>query len=190
MRNNLIQYCNRFIRLTEEEENLIKEVFRPKSLLRKEYLLESGQKCDFIAFVEKGVIRHFHIKDGNEITCDISLSNTFLTDFRSFNQQIPSEYFFQALKDTNLFLVNKMDLNRIYEESKNIASFGRIMAEQVAQRTVDIAQSIASDKPEERLNKLLQNRPQLFQEVPLRYIAHLIGISPESLSRLRARQKP
>jgi len=74
-------------------------------------------------------------------------------------------------------------------ENKNIESFGRIMAEQVAQRTIEIAMSLASDKPEERVEKLVKNRPDLFQEVPQRYLANLLGITPESLSRIRARRK-
>jgi hypothetical protein len=49
--------------------------------------------------------------------------------------------------------------------------------------------SLASDKPEERVEKLVKNRPDLFQEVPQRYLANLLGISPESLSRIRARRK-
>jgi CRP-like cAMP-binding protein len=63
------------------------------------------------------------------------------------------------------------------------------MAEQVALRTIDIVMSLSSEKPEERVEKLLNQRPDLFQEVPQKYLANLLGISPESLSRIRARRK-
>ena len=88
-----------------------------------------------------------------------------------------------------MLIINKKDLFELYNANKNIQSFGRIMAEQVALRTIDIAMSLSSDKPEERVEKLIKQRPDLFQEVPQRYLANLLGISPESLSRIRARQK-
>ena len=86
-------------------------------------------------------------------------------------------------------MIKKSDLFRLYSDNRNIESFGRIMAEQVAQRTIDIAMSLSSEKPEERVGKLIKQRPDLFQEVPQRYLANLLGISPESLSRIRARRK-
>jgi CRP-like cAMP-binding protein len=63
------------------------------------------------------------------------------------------------------------------------------MAEQIAMRTIDIAMSLSSEKPEERVRKLIEQRPELFQQVPQKYLANLLGISPESLSRIRARRK-
>jgi CRP-like cAMP-binding protein len=189
MHENLLQYFSKFIQLTQLDKEGIEQNFKPIKLKRKDFLLKEGMVCDFIAFLNSGVIRHYHIKDGNEITCDITLHNNFITDFKSLTQNIPSNYYFQILKDTELFLIKKSDLFGLYSDNRNIESFGRIMAEQVAQRTIEIAMSLSSEKPEERVEKLIKQRPDLFQEVPQRYLANLIGISPESLSRIRARRK-
>ena len=189
MHENLLQYVSKFIQLTPLDKGAIELNFKPIKLKRKDFLLKEGMVCDFIAFLNSGVIRHYHIKDGNEITCDITLHNNFITDFKSLTQNLPSNYYFQILKDTELFLIKKSDLFRLYSDNRNIESFGRIMAEQVAQRTIDIAMSLSSEKPEERVEKLVKGRPELFQEVPQRYLANLLGISPESLSRIRARRK-
>ena len=189
MIDNLLSYCSKFIKLTESDKGAIELNFKPIKLKRKEFLLKEGMVCDFVAFIDSGVIRHYHIKDGNEITCDITLSNAFITNFKSLIENIPSNYNFQILKDAELFVIKKKDLFELYSKTKNIESFGRIMAEQVALRTIDIAMSLSSDKPEERVEKLLKQRPDLFQEVPQRYLANLLGISPESLSRIRARRK-
>ena len=189
MIDNLQNYCSKFIQLTELDKKAIELYFKPIKLKRNDFLLKEGKICDFVAFLNSGIIRHYHIKDGNEITCDITLQNNFITDFKSLTQNIPSNYNFQILKDAELFVISKNDLFRLYTEYKNIESFGRIMAEQVAQRTIDIAMSLASDKPKERVEKLVSQRPELFQEVPQRYLANLLGITPESLSRIRARQK-
>lgn len=189
MIDNLINYCSKYIQLTKLDKENIASNFKLVRLKRKDFLLEEGKTCDFIAFVNSGVIRHYHIKDGKEITCDITLQNAFITDFKSFIENIPSNYNFEILKDAELFIIKKKELFQLYNKNKNIESFGRIMAEQVALRTIEIAMSLSSDKPEERVRKLLKQRPDLFQEVPQRYLANLLGISPESLSRIRARRK-
>ena len=189
MTENILKYCSKYIELTALDKTAIKLNFKANKLKRKDFLLKEGMICDFVAFVNTGVIRHYHVKDGNEITCDITLNNNFITDFKSLTQNIPSNYNFQILKDAELFVIKKNDLFRLYTENRNIESFGRIMAEQVAQRTIDIVMSLSSDKPEERVDKLIKQRPDLFQEVPQRYLATLLGISPESLSRIRARIK-
>lgn len=189
MIDNLLNYCSKFIHLTTLDKEAIELNFRSIKIKRKDYLLKEGLVCDFVAFLNSGVIRHFHIKDGNEITCDITLHNNFITDFKSLTQNILTNYYFQILKDAELFIIKKNDLFRLYTENRNIETFGRIMAEQVAQRTIDIAMSLSSEKPQERVEKLIKQRPDLIQEVPQRYLANLLGISPESLSRIRARRK-
>jgi hypothetical protein len=107
MHENLLQYVSKFIQLTPLDKEAIELNFKPIKLKRKDFLLKEGMVCDFVAFFNSGVIRHYHIKDGNEITCDITLHNNFITDFKSLTQNIPSNYYFQILKDTELFLIKK-----------------------------------------------------------------------------------
>ena len=188
MYENLINYCSSFIALSAIDKEAIALNFKHTTIKRNDFLLKEGKVCDFIAFVNSGVIRHYHLKDGKEITCDVTLKNSFITDFRSFTQGIPSEYNFQILKNAELFIIKKRELLELYNNNKNIETLGRIMAEQVALRMIDTAMSLSSDKPQERVEKLIIQRPDLFQEVPQRYLANLLGISPESLSRIRARK--
>jgi CRP-like cAMP-binding protein len=188
MYKNLINYCSSFITLSAIDNEALELNFKRITIKRNDFLLKEGKVCDFIAFVNSGVIRHYHLKDGKEITCDITLKNSFITDFKSFTQSTPSNYNFQILKNVELFVIKKKELSELYNNNKNIESLGRIMAEQVALRTIDIAMSLSSDKPKERVEKLIIQRPDLFQEVPQRYLANLLGISPESLSRIRARK--
>jgi CRP-like cAMP-binding protein len=188
MYENLINYCSSFIALSAIDKEALVLNFKYTTIKRNDFLLKEGKVCDFIAFVNSGVIRHYHLKDGKEITCDVTLKNSFITDFRSFTQSIPSEYNFQILKNAELLIIKKWELFELYDNYKNIESLGRIMAEQVALRTIDIAMSLSSYKPQERVEKFIIQRPDLFQEVPQRYLANLLGISPESLSRIRARK--
>lgn len=185
--SELKKYCLEFVPFTRENLTLIDQFFEPQFFKRKTYILEEGKICDFIAYINKGTVRHFHIHDGNEITCDISFENSFITDFSSFANSIPSNYNFQALDDCELLVIKKKNLQTLYNICPKFETLGRIMAEKIAQRSTEIARSLASDRPEARYLKLLQQHPDLFQRVPQKYIANFLGIGPESLSRIRKR---
>lgn len=185
--DNLRKYCSDVLPFTAPELDLINQYFFQKIIKKKSFLLESNQVCNFLAFIASGTIRHFHIKDGIEKTCDISFENNWVTDFHSFTSHTPGIMNLQAMEDTTVLSIGTDDLAALYQACKRYETFGRLMAERVAQRATTIAMSLSSDKPEERFLKLLDSRPDLFQRVPQKYIANFLGISPESLSRIQKR---
>jgi CRP-like cAMP-binding protein len=187
MFDNLKIYCKTRVPLTDEELKLIDTYFEVKNLKKKDFLLQDGKICNFIGFIADGTIRHFHIKDGVEKTCDISFENSWVTDFQSFTHNTSCIMNLQAMEDTTVFLIRKKNLYKLYNQCNKYETFGRLMAEQVAQRATEIAMSLSSDKPEERFQNLIKKQPDLFQRVPQKYIANFLGISPESLSRIRNR---
>jgi len=132
-------------------------------------------------------MRHFHIKDGDEITCDISFENTFITEFNSFNSGQNSQIAFQALEDSKLLIIKKNRLFNLYQVNPKFEQLGRKIAEKVATRNTDIAMSLASEKPEIRYINLLKQKPEIFQRVQQKYIANILGVKPESLSRIQKR---
>lgn len=187
MYQNLKEYCQKIIPFSGKETDLIDDFFELKTLKKKEFLLRDNAVCNFIAFISEGSIRHFHVKNGNEKTCDISFENMWVTDFQSFTHNNISIMNLQAMEDTTVFLIRKPDLYRLYKECSKYETFGRLMAENVAQRATEIAMSLSSEKPEERFQNLLKKQPDLFQRIPHKYIANFLGISPESLSRIQKR---
>jgi len=180
-------YCKTKVPLTDEELKLIDTYFEVKQLKKKDYLLQNGKICNFIGFIAGGTVRHFHIKDGVEKTCDISFENSWVTDFQSFTHDTSCIMNLQAMEDTTVFVIRKESLYKLYTECNKYETFGRLMAEQVAQRATEIAMSLSSDKPEERFQNLIKKQPDLFQRIPQKYIANFLGVSPESLSRIRSR---
>lgn len=183
----LKRYCQQLITLTQDELALIDTYFVAHHIRRNDLLLREGHRCDFIAFVNAGIVRHFHTKQGVEKTCDFSFQNSFVTDFTSFAHSVPSIYSLQALQDTDLALIKKENLVRLYQECPKYETIGRLMAELVAHRATQIAMSLSAEKPEERYKNLLNKHPNLFQQVQQKFIANFLGISPESLSRIRKR---
>ena len=180
-------YCQNTVPLTEKELYLIDKYFEAKDLKKKEFLLQNGKICNFIGFIANGTIRHFHIKDGIEKTCDISFENSWVTDFQSFTHNTFCIMNLQAMENSTVFIIRKENLYKLYKECSKYETFGRLMAEQVAQRATEIAMSLSADKPEERFQNLLKKQPNLFQRIPQKYIANFLGVSPESLSRIRSR---
>jgi len=187
MYDKLKKYCRQTVPFLDIELELIDKYFEVKSLERKDFLLQCDQICSFIAFIAEGSIRHFHIKSGVEKTCDISFDNSWVTDFQSFTYDTLGKMNLQAMEVTTVFIVRKHNLYKLYKDCAKYETFGRLMAENVAQRATEIAMSLSSDKPEERFRNLIKNQPDLFQRVPQKYIANFLGISPESLSRIRSR---
>jgi CRP-like cAMP-binding protein len=187
MFEKLKQYCRQILPFSEEELALIDSHFEEKVIKKKSFLLKDDQVCNFLAFIEEGSIRHFHVKDGVEKTCDISFENSWVTEFQSFNSGSVSKMNLQAMEETIVNSIRKQNLQSIYKICPRYETFGRLMAERVAQRASDIAMSLSADKPEERFQNLLKSQPDLFQRIPQKYIANLLGISPESLSRIRNR---
>ena len=188
MYENLIKYCKSFVEIDEASEADLQSNFVPKKLNKKEFLLKEGKICNMVAYIDKGTLRIFHTIDGNELTCDIILENSFVTDFKSLNNGEASAINIQAIDDCDLLIIDKFDLIKLYDTNKHIERLGRIMAEKIAIRTIEIAASLSFDKPEMRFKKLLSTQPELFQKVPQKYLANILGISPESLSRIKARK--
>ena len=187
MDDKLKLFCQATLDFTSEELKLVEKYFEVRDLKRKEFLHHDGKVCNLVGFIAKGSIRHFHIKDGVEKTCDLSFENSWVTDFTSFTNGTPGIMNLQAMEDTVLHLIRKDNLYKLYSECRKYETFGRLMVEKVAQRATDIAMSLSSEKPQERFHNLINTQPDLFQRVPQRYIANFLGVSPESLSRIKSR---
>ena len=184
----LKDYCRRILPFTDEELRAVDEHFVEKIFKRKELLLEAPHTCHHLFFIVEGSVRYFRIKeDSSETTCDISLDNQWATEFVSFTSGTPARLSLQALEETTVYCIDKDHLYALYKAFPRYETFGRLITERILQQSIDTSVSLASQKPEERFKHLMQTRAELFQRVPRKFIANLLGISPESLSRLQKR---
>ncbi|MDQ4139317.1 MAG: Crp/Fnr family transcriptional regulator [Bacteroidota bacterium] len=187
MTERLKQFCKRTADLTEEDLALIDVYFKPVKLRKKSFLIRAGEIYSVIGFVSEGVIRHFHYKDGEEKTCGLSLENMFFTDFNSFYSQSPTGTNSHAIEDSVVLTITRPDLLAFYQRCPRFETVGRMVAEKAAQSAAERAASLISETPEERYLTLMAQNQNLFRRIPQKYIADLLGISPESLSRIRKR---
>ena len=125
MYDSLKNYCQSFIPLTNAEVDLIDDFFEIKELKKKEFLLQDGKICNFIAFIAEGSIRHFHIKNGVEKTCDISFEDSWVTDFQSFTHNTACIMNLQAMEPATVFFIRKENLLNLYKACNKYETFGR-----------------------------------------------------------------
>jgi CRP-like cAMP-binding protein len=185
--SNLKAYLSRFVTLSEAEFEQFCGQLTPKKLKRKEVLLRQGEVCKQVAFISQGCLRYFYLVDGQEHTGQFFFENSFYTDYESFLSGEPSRQNVGALEKTELLLLRKTDLYKLYEENPKFERFGRLMAEQaylgVRKRNTDLLNL----SPEDRYRELLSKRPKVMTRIPQHYIASYLGIKPQSLSRIRKR---
>jgi len=186
MKNSLRDTVKNTISISEEDLDFMLSLFNPTKLEKGEYFLEIGKRCDQIAFINNGLLRIFYPNDkGEETTCYFSLPTEFVTSFSSFTTQKPSTENIQAILPSELFVINKQDLELLYKKIPAAQEFGRLAAENLAIIMEKRISLFLNNSAEERYRFLLKNNAVLIQQVPLQYLASYLGISPQHLSRLR-----
>lgn len=181
-------YINQIVQFSDPEWNDFEACLRQEKILKKNHLLDVGQHCDFVAFVLDGAFRFFNIVDGEENAIGFFFTNDFVSNYRSFLTNTPSEHYIQALKDSHVLIFSKKDLFMLYEKHKNAERLGRLIAENLFLDVVKRLDSFQYATPEERYQALVNRNSKLLQEVPQYMLASYLGIKPETLSRIRARK--
>ncbi|MFZ4740725.1 MAG: Crp/Fnr family transcriptional regulator [Bacteroidales bacterium] len=177
---------NSIVSLTDEELSLFCDAFKTISLNKNEFFLKEGQVCNFIGFVDYGVLIYFKIMDnGNEITTDFAFEGDWVTNNQSRLNNTPSIINIKALENTELFVITQQDLSDLYFKIPKIERLGRILMEYAYLRIVEQNIEFQMLTAKERYENLLKKHPEIFQKVQLYHIANYLGIAPKSLSRIR-----
>jgi CRP-like cAMP-binding protein len=184
--NRIHSSINSIVSLTDEELSLFCDAFKTISLNKNEFFLKEGQVCNFIGFVDYGVLIYFKIMDnGNEITTDFAFEGDWVTNNQSRLNNTPSIINIKALENTELFVITQQDLSDLYIKIPKIERLGRILMEYAYLRIVEQNIEFQMLTAKERYENLLKKHPEIFQKVQLYHIANYLGIAPKSLSRIR-----
>ncbi|SOC79908.1 cAMP-binding domain of CRP or a regulatory subunit of cAMP-dependent protein kinases [Salinimicrobium sediminis] len=183
----LHQKVNETINITDEEFEYAKTLFIPKKLRKKRFLLEEGEPCIYTTFVEKGLLRSFTIDEkGNEHILQFGMEGWWVADLYSFLTGEPSEYNIEALEDCELLLITKSSWDLLLDEVPAFERYFRILIQNNLIATQRRLMGTISTTAEERYTKLLHDFPRISQRVPQHMIASYIGVTRETLSRLRS----
>ncbi|GAB3028039.1 Crp/Fnr family transcriptional regulator [Niabella terrae] len=182
------QEFNKKVPLTPEDQELIKKYLKPKKLRKKQYLLQEGDVCRFIAFVEKGALRQYSVDlNGNERIVQFALEGWMISDLYSFLTGETATYNIEALEDCELVLISKSSHEELlqllpkYETHTRLQVTGAYIA---MQRRLN---AIIGSSVEDQYTQFINRYPNIVQRVPQHMIASYLGLQPETLSRVRRR---
>lgn len=181
------KHIQKIVPLNEEEWAILKNGLQKIAYSKGDSILSEGDYCDFICVVETGLFRFYSIKEGNEKITEFWFPFDFMSDYRSFLSNTPSTYNIEAMQSGTIWKIKRDYLNKLYKDSVNFNKLGRIVAEQIFLMKALRLDSFLTDSPKERYLKLLSKDPNILQAVPQYMIASYLGITPESLSRIRKR---
>ncbi|MBC8033656.1 MAG: Crp/Fnr family transcriptional regulator [Chitinophagaceae bacterium] len=174
------------ISLTQEDFERAKPYFMAKKLRKKQYLLQEGDVGKHVAFVEKGALRSYTIDDkGNEHIVQFALEGWWIGDNYSLYTGEPSTYNIEALEDSELLLISAVSIEQMLESIPKLEKYFRILLQNsmvALQRRLVASLSLTS---EEKYKRMIKIYPDIIQRVPQHMIASYLGMTPETLSRIR-----
>lgn len=182
----LFQKLEEKIQLTEEEKELCKSFFTPKKLRKRQYILQEGDVCKYTAFVEKGMLRMYTIDEkGNEHIMQFAFEGWWMADQFSFLTGEPAIYNIDALEESELLLLSKQSEEQLLKKIPKFERYFRILLQNSLIATQRRLISSLSQSAEQRYNQLIETCPTIPQRVPQHMMASFLGITPETLSRIR-----
>jgi len=182
------QNFNKKVSLTPEEEALITIHLTPKKLRKKQYLLQEGDICKVIAFIQKGALKSYSVDDsGNEHIIQFGVEGWIISDLYSFLTGEPATYNIDAIEDSELVLINKSAHEELLQKMPKYETFTRLNITGAYLAMQKRLTSIISSPLEERYASFTAIYPDIVQRVPQHMIAAYMGLTPETLSRVRRR---
>jgi len=163
---------------------LVAQWHKEKILKRNEFLDEPGKIEDTLYFVKSGAMRLYYPMEEEEICVGFAYPPSLICSYPSFISQQPSAYFIQALRETELMGISRKDFYNLMLHNISIERAWRILQEKALLGKIERETELLTFTPEQRVNRLLQRSPHLFQIIPRKYIASYLRMTPETLSRL------
>lgn len=155
---------------------------------KSDFFLKEGEECQYLGFLKTGFMRTFYINEaGEDVNFNFHFDNYFFTDYESILCHTRSKMNIKAVKDSEVLLLHKNDLQNLYKKDAYWQEFGRKMTEVIYLNAKKRIEELLYYSPEKRYNKLLKENPKIFQLVAQKHIASYLGVKPQSLSRIRNR---
>jgi CRP-like cAMP-binding protein len=181
-------YFEKTDKLTDAEWTAFSSKLIRGEFPKKTFLLKSGETENYLSFIEKGIVRlctPAGLED--DLTFGFAHEGNFVSAYDSFLTRSPSAYHIETLTETVLWRVTYADLQVIYTETKIGNTIGRHAAEALFLEKSKRELSLLNESAGQRYLNLFTEQPHLFRQIPLKYIASYIGITPQALSRIRRR---
>jgi CRP-like cAMP-binding protein len=181
------QYFKGVLQFSDEDFQILFSKMKRVEIPKKTDITKIGKVEKYLSFLEQGIIRLYIPKEENDLTFAFVFGQSFVSAYDSFLKQTPSEYSLATITDSVLYRMEYSDVQDIFNTTSIGNRIGRLATEDLflkkAKRELDLLNKTA----EERYLSLFTERPELIKEIPLKFIASYIGITPQALSRIRKR---
>ena len=182
----ILANVSKHITLTDEEKEYFLSILQPKKLRRRQYLVQAGEPCRYECFVTKGCLRQYYVDDkGSERILSFAVEDYWISDMYGLIMGQPALTNIDALEDCELLLIEKNAFDELLARVPKFERFFRIILQRAFvshQRRIIENISLQAD---ERYCRFVERYPALEQRLPQKQIAAYLGITPESLSRIR-----
>lgn len=186
---NVIDSLNKGLRLTVEEQIFFCEHFKCHNIKKNEFTIKIGDFENYLYFIEKGILRYWTISNKNnsikETTFWFSFPGEFANSYFSLKENIPSNINIQALTDCIIWKIPKDDLVQLYDTSYNINKIARIVLEDALTRKITREIQLLGSSNIDIYREFIKKDREYIQQIPLKYIASYIGVTPQTLSQIR-----
>ena len=174
--------------LSPGSRNIFLDAWKYWSVPKDHYLLRERTVSDYIYFIQKGVARIHYYKNDKEITEWIAMDEQFFLSITSFFQRTPSHLIIQTLEPSEVYGIHHNDFMALADQYHDVEKLLRKMVTASLILSQIRMDSIQFETAQQRYDRLLKNSPQIIQRVPVSYIASFLGVTPETLSRIRAQK--
>jgi CRP-like cAMP-binding protein len=177
---------SQFVPISPESRDALGSKSKKLELPRGHVLVKQNSVCNYLYFIEKGLTRTYYLKDGKDVTDWISTENSFACSIISFITRKPDRRIIELLEPATIFSIHHDDLENLYTRYHDIERLGRLIIStgliQMQQKFDDLHFATAA----QRYHTLMETNPDLILRVPLGMIASYLGITQETLSRIRS----
>ncbi|HEY6956148.1 MAG TPA: Crp/Fnr family transcriptional regulator [Flavisolibacter sp.] len=177
---------NSFSLLSEQSMEIFLSAWKHWSLPKDHFLLKEHAVSNYIYFIEKGVARIFYHKNEKEVTEWIAMENQFFLSIQSFFQRKPSHLIIHTLEPSEVYGIHHDDFMRLADEHHDVERLLRKMVTASLILSQVRMDSIQFETAQQRYDRLITTSPEILQKVPLSYIASFLGVTLETLSRIRS----
>lgn len=184
IKEKLLQYNADF---TAEDLLLGLNFFQEKTFKAKDIIAPEGKISNFLFLAESAITRCFYFdQNGKEQTLWMKPAQTFITEYKSFVEQKASTFNLQFYEDTKVYMINREDLLKLYQQSPNWALFGVFLTERVHITLIDVFTNLLANDATRNYQYIEYMFPRFLQVAPLKDIASMLQVSQVTLSRIRS----
>lgn len=174
------------VQLAKESVHALADILVGKKYKKGEIVLNEGEICTCIRYIEKGMLRQFYFKYGKDVTEHIAYERGEVICLESYFRQEPTRLMIETLEQTVLWEIDKEGIDQLSVERADIGVLYRKIWENSLIESQVKADTLRFEPAHERYNKLLQLHPEILKRAPLVYIASMLQMTPETLSRVRS----